>query len=116
MNDLSILVRSRMRIALPLTRTNADMGEICEQPWKRSSYLIGILIFELEAIGDLRGNWDHERLSQVIFNLVVNAVIHASAKHVRIIAEDQGPDVVVRVRIKAYRFPPRCRVRFSTHL
>jgi signal transduction histidine kinase len=31
MNDLSILVRSRMRVPLPLTRSNADLGEICEQ-------------------------------------------------------------------------------------
>lgn len=31
MNDLSVLVRSRMRIQLPLTKTDADLGAICEQ-------------------------------------------------------------------------------------
>ena len=30
MNDLSVLVRSRMRIQLPLTKTDADLGAICE--------------------------------------------------------------------------------------
>ena len=97
MNDLSILVRSRMRVQLPLRRTNADMGEICEQTLEEVKVSHRNTNFELETIGDLRGTWDHERLGQVIFNLVVNAVIHASAKHVQIIAEDQGPDVVVRV-------------------
>ena len=105
MNDLSILVRSRMRIALPLTRTNADMGEICEQTLEEVKLSHRDTDFELEAIGDLRGTWDHERLGQVIFNLVVNAVIHASAKHVRIIAEDQGPDVVLRVMNQGVPIP-----------
>ena len=97
MNDLAILVRSRMRVQLPLTRITRIMGEICRQTLEEVKLSHSNTDFELETIGNLRGNWDHERLSQVIFNLVVNAVIHASAKHVQIAAEDQGPDVVVRV-------------------
>ena len=74
--------------------------------WKRSSYLIANTDFELETIGDVSGTWDRERLGQVVFNLVVNAVIHASAKHVHITAEDQGPDVVLRSHEpKVYRIP-----------
>jgi signal transduction histidine kinase len=97
MNDLSILVRSRMRVPLPLTRTNADLGEICEQALEAVKAAHADTVFELKKIGDLHGNWDRERLGQVIFNLVVNAVIHASAKHVQIAAEAQGSDVVLRV-------------------
>jgi signal transduction histidine kinase len=36
-------------------------------------------------------------LGQVVFNLVVNAVIHASAKQVHLIAEGQGLCVLLRV-------------------
>ena len=97
MDDLSVLVRSHMRIQLPLTKTDADLGAICEQTLEEVKASHRNTYFELETVGDLRGTWDHERLGQVIFNLVVNAVIHASAKHVHIIAEDQGPDVVLRV-------------------
>jgi len=97
MNDLSILVRSRMRVPLPLTRTNADLGEICEQTLEAVKAAHADTVFELKKIGDLHGNWDRERLAQVIFNLVVNAVIHASAKQVQISAEAQGSDVVLRV-------------------
>jgi signal transduction histidine kinase len=105
MNDLSVLVRSRMRIQLPLTKTDADLGAICEQTLEEVKASHRDTDFELETIGDLRGTWDHERLGQVIFNLVVNAVIHASAKHVRIIAEDQGPDVVLRVTNQGVPIP-----------
>jgi signal transduction histidine kinase len=97
MNDLSVLVRSRMRVQLPLTKTKADLGEICEQTLEEVKLSHRNTDFELETIGDVSGTWDRERLGQVVFNLVVNAVIHASARHVQIIAEDQGPDVVVRV-------------------
>jgi signal transduction histidine kinase len=44
-------------------------------------------------------------LGQVIFNLAVNAVIHASAKHVHISAEGQGPDVVLRVTNRGVPIP-----------
>lgn len=97
MNDLSVLVRSRMRVPLPLTKLKADLGEICEQILQEIKASHSNTVFELETIGDLSGNWDRERLGQVIFNLVVNAVIHASAKHVSITAEGQGPEVVLRV-------------------
>jgi signal transduction histidine kinase len=105
MNDLSILVRSRMRVQLPLTRTNADMGEICEQTLEEVKLSHRNTDFELETIGDLKGTWHRERLGQVIFNLVINAVIHASAKRVHIIAEDQGPDVVLRVTNQGVPIP-----------
>jgi signal transduction histidine kinase len=105
MNDLSVLVRSRMRIQLPLTKTDADLGAICEQTLEEVKASHRNTDFELETVGDLRGAWDHERLGQVIFNLVVNAVIHASAKHVRIIAEDQGPYVVLRVTNQGVPIP-----------
>lgn len=97
MNDLNVLVRSRMRVKLPLTKTNADLGEICEQTLEEVKASHRNADFELETIGDLSGTWDRERLGQIIFNLVVNAVIHASAKHVHIAAEGQGTDVALRV-------------------
>ena len=105
MNDLSVLVRSRMRVQLPLTKTNADLGEICEQTLEEVKLSHNNTDFELETIGDVSGTWDWERLGQVIFNLVVNAVIHASVKHVNITAEGQGPDVVLRVTNRGVPIP-----------
>lgn len=81
------------------------MGEICEQTLEEIKLSHNHTDFELETIGDLSGIWDRERLGQVIFNLVVNAVIHASAKHVHITAEGEGPDVVLRVTNQGVPIP-----------
>ena len=97
MNDLSILVRSRMRVPLPLTRTDIDLGEVCKQTLEEVKASYSDTLLDLEKTGDLKGKWDQERLGEVIFNLVVNAVIHAAAKQVHITAEAQGSEVVLRV-------------------
>jgi signal transduction histidine kinase len=97
MNDLSVLVRSRMRVPLPLTRTDTDLGEVCQQALEEVKASHSDTLLELEKTGDLKGKWDQERLGEVIFNLVVNAVIHASAKLVHITVEGQGLEVVLRV-------------------
>jgi signal transduction histidine kinase len=104
-NDLSILVRSRMRVPFPLTRTRSDLGEICELTLEEVRASPSDAIFELEKIGDLTGNWDRERLGQVIFNLVTNAVTHAAAKQVQIVAEDRGSNVVLRVTNRGTAIP-----------
>jgi signal transduction histidine kinase len=96
-NDLAILVRSRMRVAFPLTRAPSDLGEICALVLEEVKASHGDAVFELETIGDLKGDWDQERLGQVIFNLVTNAITHADAKLVQIAAQDLGPEVVLRV-------------------
>jgi signal transduction histidine kinase len=96
-NDLSILVRSRMRVPFPLTRTRCDLGEICELTLEEVKASPSDAILELDKIGDLAGNWDRERLGQVIFNLVTNAVTHAAAKRVQLSAEGLESEVVLRV-------------------
>src|SRR5665213_3554047 len=82
-NDLSILVRRRVRVPFPLRRTNSDLGDICELTLEEVKALPSDAIFALEKTGDLKGNWDRERLAQVIYNLVTNAVTHAAAKRVQ---------------------------------
>jgi signal transduction histidine kinase len=106
MNDLSIVVRSRMRVPFPLTRASANLGEICEQTLEEVKASFPDAVFELKKIGELEGQWDRERLEQVIYNLATNAVIHSSATHVCITAEARGPEVVVRVTNEGAPIPP----------
>ena len=54
----------------------------------------------------LAGTWDPWAVgTSLIFNLVVNAVIHASAKRLNITAEGQGPVVVLRVTNRGVPIP-----------
>jgi signal transduction histidine kinase len=105
-NDLSIVVRSRMRVPFPLTRASADLGEICQQTLEEVKASFPDAVLALKKIGDLVGEWDRERLEQVIYNLATNAIIHASAKHVLITIEAQGPEVVFRVTNEGAAIPP----------
>jgi signal transduction histidine kinase len=95
-----------MRVPFPLTRASADLGEICEQTLEEVKASFPDAAFGLKKIGELEGEWDRERLEQVIYNLATNAVIHSSATHVRITAEAHGLEVVVRVTNEGAPIPP----------
>jgi signal transduction histidine kinase len=56
-------------------------------------------VLQVETTGDLRGNWDPARISQVITNLLGNAVQHGSARTtITISAKGEATSVVLRVR------------------
>ncbi|HZS41811.1 MAG TPA: sensor histidine kinase [Polyangia bacterium] len=97
-NDLLDLTRTRLGAGIPVTPKAMDLSPICRQ-----------VISELEAVhpdckvgfetkGDLHGEWDSDRLTQVISNLVANAVQYG-CEHgpVSVFAEAQGDEVVLRV-------------------
>jgi signal transduction histidine kinase len=90
-NDLAVLVRHRADQPIPLTKAKLDLGVICEEALEevRASHVDVVL--ELQKLGDLTGNWDGERLAEVVCNLAVNAVVHSPARRVDLKVEDQGP-------------------------
>jgi signal transduction histidine kinase len=96
-NDLAVLVRHRASQPVPLTKADVDLGVICEEALEEVKASHVDVVFELQRLGDLTGNWDRERLIQVVSNLAVNAVVHASAKRVGVRLQDQGPSVVLTI-------------------
>jgi len=104
-NDLAILVRSRMRVPFPLTKAACDLGEICALTLEEVKTAHPDTDFELERTGDLNGEWDRDRLTQVIFNLVTNAVTHAAVKQVQVAAQGLGPLVELRVNNQGTPIP-----------
>jgi signal transduction histidine kinase len=50
-----------------------------------------------DASGDLHGNWDPERLRQMISNLLINAIQHGGAKQVRVTAKGDDDTVFLEV-------------------
>lgn len=96
-NDLAVLVRQRANQTLPLTKTKLDLGVICEEALEEAKASHLDVVFEVQRLGDLTGNWDRERLTEVVANLAVNAIVHASAKRVDLKIEDQGPFVMLNV-------------------
>jgi len=63
-------------------------------------------VLELETIGDLSGEWDKERLAQLVSNLAANAVEQGSGERIRMVARDQGPGVVLEINNRGNPIAP----------
>ncbi len=79
-------------------RAPVDLEPICRQVVAELEglHLGGGLRFT--AKGDLRGEWDADRIAQVLSNLVRNAIQHGSVDTpVDLVATGKGPDVVLSI-------------------
>lgn len=54
-------------------------------------------VLRFQANGDLRGEWDADRLAQVVSNLVGNAIQHGGGTLVTLISQVQGDSVTLAV-------------------
>lgn len=85
--------RARLGGGMPIARTPADLGDICELVVEE--FETGV---ELEIDGDVTGSWDSDRLAEVFANLVGNAVRYATpGTPVFVKVSSAGGDVVVEV-------------------
>ena len=95
--DLLDLTRARLGGSIPLNRRPADLQHVCEDAMMeiRSGHPDAVLRFR--AIGDLRGEWDSDRLAQVVWNLVGNAIQHGSGTPITVTGQDHGDYVTLAV-------------------
>jgi PAS domain S-box-containing protein len=80
--------RSRLGGGIPISVGDADLASICRQAIDEMEVAHPGVEFHLSTEGDARGRWDAQRLSQVLSNLLGNAVQHG----------DTGRPVRVQVR------------------
>jgi signal transduction histidine kinase len=98
-NDLLEYARTQLGGEMPITRTQADVKEICQAALHDASATHPDCPFEFNASGDLTGAFDTGRLQQVITNLLTNAAQYRGGQHpVTISAEGESDTVVVQVR------------------
>jgi signal transduction histidine kinase len=72
--DLLDLTRVRLGGAIPLNRQKADLRQICEAVMEELQTTSPESVLRLEMSGSMIGDWDSDRLAQVISNLVGNAI------------------------------------------
>jgi signal transduction histidine kinase len=104
-DDLAILVRSRMNVGLPLAREPADLDAITRETLEAIKTSHPKAIFTIEKIGDVTGMWDKSRLQQMIFNLVTNAAIHSSDQQATIEIREAKGDVLFTISNRGKPIP-----------
>ena len=105
--DLLDFTWGRLGSGIPISRAPADLGVIVRDAVEEMRASNPAATFQVTASGDLRGNWDTARLSQVITNLLGNAVQHGTrGGAINVTAQGENDEVVVRMHNLGAAIPP----------
>ena len=77
--DLLDLTRSRLGAGVPVVRGDTDLAEVARHVVEEVAAAHPERVLKLDTAGDLRGAWDAARVSQLLTNLLANAVQHGAA-------------------------------------
>jgi signal transduction histidine kinase len=118
--DLLDLTRTRLGGSLPLKRRPANLQQVCEEAMMEIHAGQPDALLRLDVRGDLRGEWDADRLEQVVSNLLGNAIQHGHGTPIILTGREQGNSVTLTVHnggppipseVLPYVFEPLARGR-----
>ena len=96
--DVLDVARIRMAGGIELEPEPADMAELCRLAIDEMRVIHAQCNFVFDVDGDMKGRWDPHRVSQVVVNLLDNAVKHSGATSGPVRLSLRGePDAVVMV-------------------
>ncbi|MDC0712594.1 ATP-binding protein [Stigmatella sp. ncwal1] len=106
-DDILDFTRSRLGGGIPVTCQPMNMGEVCRNTLDELQATFPQRQLLLEVRGDTSGSWDPDRVSQVLGNLVFNALQHGSEETpVRTVIRDEGAHVMMEVWNEGEPIPP----------
>lgn len=97
-SDLVDVTHTRLGGSLPIEIQQIDLARTCQEAVDEMRALHPDRTFELNVSGDLSGTWDPTRLTQIIANLLQNAIQHgAEGTPVTVSAHGEQERVVLTV-------------------
>jgi signal transduction histidine kinase len=98
--------RSRLGGGIPIERASMNMGKLAHDVAGEISAAYPTRILEVDARGALSGEWDCARMSQVLSNLIGNALEHGSpAGPVLVVVKGDDQEVILAVRNEGPKIP-----------
>lgn len=96
--DLLDLTRTRFGDRIPINRLPMDLEPLCRQVVAELEGVVPAGTLRFSPQGNLHGEWDHDRIAQVLSNLVRNAIQHGSPSDpILLVARDDGDTVALTV-------------------
>jgi signal transduction histidine kinase len=95
-DDLLDFARTRLGDTLPLNVVPQDAGRLCSNACEEVSASYPQANINVCLDGNLAGDWDGDRLTQLLINLLVNAIQHGEGA-IKLSAHGQGDSVTMTV-------------------
>jgi signal transduction histidine kinase len=103
-DDLLDFARIRLGDTLPITVSPQDAGRLCNNACDEVSASYPQANIDVCLFGDLAGNWDGDRISQLVINLLVNAIQRGQGA-IELSARGDGDRVAVVVANEGQPIP-----------
>ena len=104
--DLLDLTRTRLGGVIPLKADRTDLQRVCEEVVLEVQASHPDAVVRFDSHGDVTGNWDADRLAQVVSNLVGNAIEYGGKTPVTVVASEARDRVKLTVHNDGDPIPP----------
>jgi hypothetical protein len=95
--DVLDFTRERLGGAIPLKRERMDLEQLCREAVLEARAAHNNAVVNFECAGELTGEWDRDRLAQVLSNLLGNAIQHGDGTAARLVVRGESEEVVIAI-------------------
>ena len=104
-SDLLDLTRTRLGSEIPLKRKRTDFEQVCQEVVLEIQAGHSDAIVHFSSSGNVTGDWDADRLAQVVSNLIGNAIQHGGKGPVALDIREVGESVRLSVHNQGEPIP-----------